>query len=269
MLVNSWQKFADVTIGTNDLDPMYEFFTSMRNSTYGEDYTDRVMMHFVLFYHIGEAIDAANYTGQQWWTHVWSKFGSCRRGTERRHFRGKQGMDALTRLQRAVDGAAPEDAFRMMTAPSYTELMNLFTKGRFEGTGFGTYFVWKILDLQERVLLNPISVTHDEALKYLPDEPRKCAAHIWPHRSLSAVLHEVCEYIADYPVPTTEHRTCGIQEAETILCMLKGYFITKKHVIGDDIREKHSQLAAYPHLLRFLPPTVELEEYVRGELVTP
>lgn len=267
LVVDNWRTFADVTIETNDLDPMYEFFSNLKWHK-GDDYTDRVMMHFVLFYHIGEALEAAQYEGQKWWVEVWHRFHSTRRGTERRHFRGKQGYDALTRLQRAVDSAPPEDIFRMMTAPTYGALMDLFTKGKFAGTGFGTYFVWKILDLQERVNRHAIEVTMADALKFLPDEPRKCAQALWPKHTLEEVLTEVCEYISAWAVPTTFHRACDIQEAETILCMLKGYFITKKHVIGDDIAEKHSQLAMYPNLLQYLPPRVDPKEYVRGDLVT-
>jgi hypothetical protein len=48
--------------------------------------------------------------------------------------------------------------------------------------------------------------------------------------------------------------------------MLKGYFITKTHTIGDDVDSKYEQLSAYPEFLKYLPPKQDWSQYERGSL---
>jgi len=51
------------------------------------------------------------------------------------------------------------------------------------------------------------------------------------------------------------------------LCMLKGYFITKTHTIGDDIESKYAQLKNKPEYHQYLPPRQDWSQYERATLV--
>ena len=49
--------------------------------------------------------------------------------------------------------------------------------------------------------------------------------------------------------------------------MLKGYFITKTHTIGDDVDSKYDQLRDWHDFHRFLPPKQDWSHYVRAYTV--
>jgi hypothetical protein len=257
--INTWERFAQITIATNDLDPMYEMLFKAR-AVHGDDWVKRYCMHFLMFYHAGEAALAAD---EKWtWAQYEYEFATLLRGTERRHFRGTQGGNCMKRLSEASQ--SPQDAFENMVAPSYTALTQLFLRGRFKGCGFGEYFMWKVLDLQTRVFDHSITLSLEEASKYLPNEPVAAAGTLFPHLTLRETLSMVEEEIDRYPL---NYRVghCTLQEAETVLCMLKGAFMTRTHQVGDDIADKRRALADYPELQAMLPPDC-MGKYVLGEL---
>lgn len=258
--INSWQRFAHVTVESNDLDPMYQMMRGMR-SVKGDDWTARYCMHFLMFYHAGEAVRAAE---EQWtWGQYEYEFDSLKRGTERRHFRGAQGRNALKRLQEA--SRSPQEAFAYMVAPNYTALRALFSRGRFAGCCFGDYFAWKVLDLQTRVFDGRISLSVEEACQYLPSEPIQAAAGLFPQDTLMDALIRVKAEIQNHPLPFGGPGYCDLQEAETILCMAKGAFMTGSHQIGDDIEDKKLAMADYPEFVRLLPFSI-LGKYKIGAL---
>lgn len=263
MLIQNWRQFADITIAVHDLDPTYDFLYQA-SMVYGEDWSDRFMLHYLMFYNLGGAARAANgSTDDSFWDYVTNGYHLFKRGTERRHFRGELGSKAIGNLRKH---GPPSEIIRDMYAPTYTELIKLF-QTKFAGCGFGPYFIWKLMDLQDRVYGRPIRLNKDEALKYMPDEPRKCAATLWPHKALSSSLTDVTAFILNLPykAPGMPNRQCGYAEAETVLCMLKGFFITRTHTIGDDVASKHKQLADFPDLLALLPPNQDWSCYERPE----
>ncbi len=261
--VSTWQKFAEVTILTNDLDPSYEFLYKAR-SLKGEEWSERFIVHYLCFYDLGGAVACADKTtADTFWPYMFEGYSSFPRGTERRHTRGDGGLRFLQNL--SLHGS-PHSIWTTMWAPTYTELVKVF-KDKFAGCGFGPYFIWKVLDFQERVWGRPISLSLAEAVKHCPDEPRKCAAILWPHLPFVEALEKVTYYIHRMPAPPSFNRPCSYQEAETVLCMLKGYFITKTHTIGDDIDSKYLQLHRWPELQELLPPQENWSKYERCTLV--
>lgn len=259
-IIDNWRDFAYVTVKTNDLDPMYEVLVKAR-AVKGDEWVKRYCMNMLLFYHAGQAYQAAE---EKWtWSYLQYDFHNLLRGTERRYYRGKQGTNALERLVGL--GLSPEAAFDAMWAPTYTGLIKLFSSGKFAGCGFGEYFVWKVLDLQTRVFDREISLSLDEAGRYLPNEPKKCAETIWPDKRFTETLSMVVDFISPLELPFGRGGQCGLQEAETILCMLKGAFLTRKHKVGDDIEDKRVALAGTP-LVDFLPPRVLGEYECSGNL---
>lgn len=267
-IVDSWQEFAEITIKTNDLDPMYSVIHGL-NQIKDRDWMGRFIMYFLLFYDAGGAAKVADdTTDQMFWTTVEAKaaFSGTKRGTERRHFRGENARKAIEKLSNRpinqpwsvlmhmyngtlfegyTDRMIPERSPR-----TYTQLYSHMTSA-YAGTQFGPYFIWKLYDIFNVCLGMPITLSEAEAAKYMPDEPRKAAEYFFG--SFNNGLNIVTTYIEQFDHPVREGK-CGLAEAETILCMMKGFFKTKTHTIGDDILEKYTQLAGHPELQALLPP---------------
>lgn len=267
-LINTWQRFAEITIKTNDLDPMYSVIRGL-NQTRSRDWMGRFIIYFLCFYDAGGAADAAeNWTDKDFWQRLKyaGQVKETKRGTERRHFRGVNALRACATLEsyEVSPWYLLENMYGVVheRPPTYAEFYKRMTT-RFAGTAMGPYFIWKLYDIFNICLDMPITLSFDEALKYMPDEPRKSAEHFFP--SFEHGLKEVTDYIHQYKHPVRPG-LCGLAEAETILCMMKGYFKTKTHVIGDDIHDKTVQLANHPELWPLLPDDVEPDAYQRGEL---
>lgn len=260
ILVNSWPQFARITIQTHDLDPMYDFINNARQVK-GQTWADKFALHFFMFYDAGGAAAAADHKGD-FWKYVFDNFDKFKRGTERRHYRSEKGLRAVKHMSKY---GSPSMVWEIMHRPSYTELARNI-EVNFVGCEIGPYFMWKAYDLMDRGLGLPISLSLSEAVEHMPDEPRKCAASVYPTHGLNALLVDIVEAIEDLPAPGAANRNCSYSEAETILCMMKGYFLTKSHLIGDDIEEKHMQLASHPEYIQFLPKRININDYQRGSL---
>jgi hypothetical protein len=262
MKVSNWRDFAKITIETNDLDPSYVFLYNARKAN-GNDWATKFAIHYLCFYDLGEAVKAARCSTQStFWEYTVGNYQIFQRGTERRHSRGAKGLEFITNLARH---GTPMDIWDKMYAPNYDALIKTF-KTNFHGCGFGPYFVWKVMDLQDRVWGRPIHITLEDAVKHCPDDPRKCAKIIWPELHFHDAMEIVTDYVRKFKAPPSFDRPCSYPEAETVLCMMKGYFITKTHTIGDDVDSKYKQLAQYPDLLQYLPPKQDWSQYERGPL---
>lgn len=276
-LITTWQRFAEVTIKTNDLDPMYEVIYKL-NKVKSRKWMGVFIMTFLLYYDAGQAAKMADEyvsKGNVWPYFAWLKelaadprLPKMKRGTERRHFRGENERKALEKL--ASFKLEPWELLMYMYPlperlghPTYSALYQRMST-KFAGAQFGPYFIWKLYDIFNVCLDMPISLSFEEAVKYMPDEPRKAAEHFFNH--FPEGLDEVWLEVAQYDHPVVPERKCGLAEAETVLCMMKGFFKTKKHVIGDDIMDKYLQLAEYPDLQKLLPQGVISAVYERGEL---
>lgn len=264
MKISTWRQFAKVTIETNDLDPTYVFLHAAKAEK-GDDWATKFALHYLCFYDLGEAVMAADTVEQaDFWKYVKTHFPKFKRGTERRHTRGPQGEAYIHELSKK---GTPLEIWDRMYSPTYSGMVHRF-KEEFQGCGFGHYFLWKVLDFQERIWERKITLSLAEAAKYCPDAPRKCALILWPGMEFEGVIEVVADYIYEFPAPPGGNRMCSYQEAETILCMLKGYFITKSHTIGDDIDSKWDQLKNFPAYLQYLPPKQDWTQYERAALAS-
>jgi hypothetical protein len=256
MVVRTWQEFAREIIRINDLDCTYELMYKARLE-YGDEWANKFALHMLMFYHLGEAAEAASKDTSDFWFHVMDNYATCRRGVERRHFRGANGLNSIASLMARFPD--PSDAIVQLAGSTYLDVRKSL-KGVL---GFGDYFIWKVCDYLDRVFGLPVDFSN--GVRYMPSEPSKCAKALWPAQTVEATLQMVVEEIQQYPAPPDRGRPCGISEAETVLCGLKGYFITKVHVIGDDILDKYNALLDDPYnLRRFLPPLHDLNEWERG-----
>jgi hypothetical protein len=261
-VIDTWQKFADIHILDKEIDPLYEFLRSV-NPDHGPFWVDRFILHLLMFYDVGGAVKCASSSDHlNFWTYVKEGYDGFPRGTNRRHSRGDLGRAYMDNLSTRGD---PTEILEGMYAPTYTGLVNQVDR-YFKGCGFGPYFIWKVMDFQDRCLRRPVDITLAEAVKYLPDEPRKGAMLVFPGLSLGEALSRISEHISQYDAPGIPSRKCGLPEAESLLCALRGYVKGTYHH-GKDLEERHRQLAGFPYLLKYLPP-IPRREYVRSALVT-
>jgi len=258
--VNDWKSYAREVIKVDDLDPMYGTINKARN-LYGHQWACQYLMHFFMFYDAGQAAGLAKAeTELDFWHMENYGYDHFKRGTERRHFRGEKGRQALLTFQRM---GSPEYIWKKMHKPTYTQFLKNI-EDNFQGTQTGPYFAWKAMDFLDRCLGMPISLSKQEAIKGMPDQPKKCAARVFPNVPLEDVLDIVLDGIKDLVAPGCETRTCGYSEVETILCTLQGHFFTNTYSIGDDIDKRHKQLKDYPQLKSLLPPVLDWSIYIKG-----
>lgn len=262
------------------------------NQTKSRKWMGVFIMTFLLYYDAGQAAKVADHFEEggnprgyfAWLQHVAEVHpSSMKRGTERRHMRGENERKALDKL--ASFGTEPWDLLQQMypnsaevrkagahfgldlpEIPSYTTFYKRMTI-KFAGTQFGPYFIWKLYDIFNVCLDMPISLSLAETVKYMPEEPKKAVSHFFPEVPFSAALVNVCAVIAEFDHPVVPGRKCGLAEAETVLCMMKGFFKTKTHVIGDDIIDKYIQLKDHPELQALLPNVTSKTNYTRGDFL--
>lgn len=261
--VRTWQDYAKAVIETQELDPVYVMIYNA-SLVKGQDWAKLFCLHMLMFYHTGEAAAAAEEGPNYFYTHILDQYATLRRGTERRHYRGRNGLDSLQSVRdyspypldffdklRSQQGTADPLKFFPLPIP-YLNVRKEFGKMR----GFGDYFIWKACDYMDRCLDLPID--YRTGLPHIPAGAAKWVSGKYPGVPLTAVLHDVAEKICEYPAPGVPSRGCSISEAETVLCGLHGYFVSKSHKIGDDIEHNHKDLGEDPHdLRRHLPPMLE------------
>lgn len=257
-----WQKFARLTIESNDLDPMYELIANLAK-TKDRTWMARFIVYFVFFYDAGGAKKFAddleltlsgNYD-KEWQTMkdlAW--LSNTKRGTERRHFRGKNALEALKNLH--IMKMDMTSMVQDWWAPNYTQFYQKMST-KYARCQLGPYFIWKIFDIVSVGLGRHITMSLDEAVKYMPEEPRKAAKLFFPDQDFREALLMVNGRVSAHRHPVVD-RYCDFPETETILCMMKGFFATRTHAIGDDILDKYVQLNKYPELQALLPKQIPL-----------
>jgi hypothetical protein len=244
LIPTQYKQFARNLVTSKELDPMYDFMDSARFLK-GQEWVDKFALYLFMFYDARGAVNAANV--EDFWFYVLDNYDTCRRGTERRHFRGIKGLGAILKFK---SYGTPSDVWEMMMAPTFTGLEHRL-KLRFSGCEIGPYFAWKAMDILDRSLGRPVDLTLREALKYLPDSPRKCCKNVFPGVTIDVVLCEVREWISDLDAPGEPNRKCGIQEAETILCAIDG-LVKGSYRFGKDLDARHVQLDGLPE--RYMLP---------------
>lgn len=253
-LVTSWRRATQLLIETNDLDPMYSVIKQVRED-YDDEWYYQFLMHYSLFYDPRGAMAAIDIEPGDFWPWI-SKLAAdstTKRGTERRHFRGKAAQTAIGNLRIKGD---PVTIFKDMYKPTYTELTHNM-EVNFSGCSFGSYFTWKLMDFFNVCSCKPVSLSYDEAKKHMPEQPRVAAEDIMKGWANTIVVNE---FVQQYPHPVRPG-TCDWAETETVLCNLKGLFFTGTVWIGRDIAHYKEVLKGTGYD-RYLPPEVERARYV-------
>jgi len=239
----SWQEFARLTIETNDLDPVY---VALNQAKMPEAMLLRWCTAFVTYYHMGTACQICHLQGDDFWAELFNRYETSPRASERRHFRGQAGLKAM-RVWRNIY-RTPEKFFLECMQPSF---MTLLKKNIPQ---IGTYFTWKCMDFREAVF--GYDVDWGNAHKHMVTLPTQGLDIIYPGVPHPQALLQAASELKHLSAPPRHHRKCGVAEAETVACMLKGYYLHGKP-IGKDIVEKRRDLTGYgdvaEHILSFMP----------------
>ena len=244
-----WTQFAQYTILTDDLDPVY---VALHKCGMPEDMLMRWCAAFVTYYHMGTACQVCTLQGDEFWTELWNRYDSAPRASERRHFRGEAGKKALRSWINTY--GTPERFFQDCMQPSF---MKLLQKGIPQ---IGHYFTWKCMDLREAVFGYDVDWTESEY--HMVALPMQGLDILFPElagnrkANYAEALLRVVSEINHLDAPPRYVRRCGVAEAETIACMAKAYYGNKKP-IGKDILEKRADLAGFgeiaDHILQYMP----------------
>lgn len=248
MSTNTWIQFARDLVTTGELDPVYNLIYGGKQR-YGDQWAAQFALHFFMYYDVGQAAALANaQTELDFWHMQNFGYDAFKRGSERRHFRGEKGKQAMLNLQHI---GSPEQIWKRMHGLHYHSL-RLNVQDKFQGCQIGDYFTWKAMDILDRCLGMPVQLSVNEAAQYLPDTPVKAIRTFWRITPICEALDQVVTVINDLPAPGAPTRNCSYSEAETILCAMYG-FNKGTYKFGSDIVKRREQLKDHPYLLDLLP----------------
>jgi hypothetical protein len=252
LISDKYRQFARDLVTSGELDPMYDFMYTARNLK-GDEWADKYALYLFMFYDARGALAAAY--SLDFWQYVFDNYNTAKRGSERRHFRGTNGANAITNLRAK---GSPTAVWNDLYKPHYVDLYQN-ADVRFAGCQMGDYFRWKAMDIFDRTMGQPVSLGIGAAIALLPDSPRDCAKAVYPNCELKDVLLDISSWIDDLPAPGAPTRNCGIPEAETVMCAIRG-LEKGSYKFGEDITLRHLQLKGLPEV-QWLSPKQDWSKY--------
>jgi hypothetical protein len=180
---------------------------------YGQEWTIRFCVGMLTFYHMGTAAKAADHEGFHFWDYLYDVYETAPRAAERRHFRGKPGLIALTDMKKF--SPEPENFFDTFPR-TYMGISRHCDKYLSQ---FGPYFQLKICDYMDRCL----GMTIKDMIglqNNLPTLPYKAASLLHPDLSTPNSFLAACRRVSKLEIlaPPAFDRPIGPAEVETILC---------------------------------------------------
>lgn len=263
-VIHNWREFAQVMVETNELDPTYPVVKELLK-THDNNWKGRFLIHYLWFYNLKDAIRAADATDDSnFWDRCYLDAAGeyVKRGGARRHFRGRLAEVAIDMMSKKHPTAW--EAVQKLHRSRYREMYSNITK-HYKGCQLGPYYIWKMMDWYDICLDWDVSLTLDDAVKYMPDVPRDAAKAFMPYQDFKQVLTVMLDFVNQFPHPVKPRVQCGLSEVETILCGLNASFGKGRLAIGADIDKQYFLLSGYPELQQHLPHpilgTYELGEY--------
>jgi hypothetical protein len=235
-------EFGEQLVKSQDIDPVY---TAVWNAGFDNYRMSRFCLAYFCFYHLGTAAwitDSSDYWGAMTQAAASKEYP---RGTERRHFRGKQAAQAVGELQ-SLGLTAPqllEGVSTLEDSDGAEGLPLLVVMDRVrQWRGFGSWIAFKVADMLERldyaqIVFKPSDVfamyetprKGAEAMASRYQGPAAPDAYLWAYNSLRRKLGHLL-------APPRFERKLNIQEIETILCKWKSH-LGGHYPLGKDTRE--------------------------------
>lgn len=238
-----WVNYSISCIDCLELDPAY---CAVHDSIpeIGLDRTHRFLMAMSLFYNMGTACFITDRTTQDnFWDFCISEYPKLKRGTERRHFRGEQGLRCLRYLKENFKG--PTHFIEHNHAPTYQGMLDKFAKV----PAYGPYHTWKWWDFYDRILSMPVK-PDESCWEAMPQEPVSGLKNVAEEMGMDTSDHVP---IAKYAVKTLQDlgmmsppdnaRPVHIAEVETDMCMLN-HHLKGSDWVGLDLRSNFEELSA-------------------------
>ncbi len=239
-------EFGKQLLETKDLDPVYVILWEAQLPT---KKLHRWLLAYWCFYHVGVASLLSEYKGRDFFKKMKEIIPGTEypRGTERRHFRGKQALKVVeefikndidpSKLMKSLDIGKKE-------LPAKEVMKRIKTLH-----GFGDWISFKVADMLERLDICPVQFVPADIFGMF-DSPRKGALlmaekhgpavghpSIWAHDTLLKKFR-TCT------APPQHERMINIQEIETILCKWKSH-LSGHYKVGKDTVEIKEGLELY------------------------
>lgn len=279
------ETFGVHLLESGDLDPVYIALAGHDGVQWEDAVKYRWLVAYWCFYHCGLASWIAQHEGDEFWVAMHMAAanvapaptgGRFPRGHERRHFRGAQGIAAVTDLQSRYD-SRPEEMVRNIAAAGHS--FAAVSVAAQTHRGFGPWIGFKVADMMDRVVGHHVEFDASTIFKMFKD-PTEAAIQLWRikycradrlspimPKDLEAVLFQVVEYLKKefdrlgQMAPPMCDRAVNIQEIETILCKWKSH-MNGHYPLNNDIDEINAGLAEWaPHA----PLAIDFRDGMPGE----
>lgn len=281
MTQHTIEDFGTALIKSEDLDPVY---TAICAAKLDDPTLHRLSLAYWCLYHLGAAAKLAeSKQPKRFWdglmTAAVNEGLKWPRGSERRHFRGRQAVNAVADLSRRYKTASDAVSYMFLPVDGAQPTYGGVAARVQEHTGFGPWIAFKIADMGERVLGFPVDFTRCELGIY--KDPRQGAALAWYEIALAsnkvvgtyktepwnypigdddlrAIVAHYVKHFSKFKAPPHNDRKVNVQEVETIFCKYKSH--RKGHYpLGKDTREVAHALDGWgdlaQQLKQGLPPT--------------
>lgn len=256
-------EFGRILIESEDLDPIY---VMLWRAKLPRSQLRKWLIAYWCFYHAGTASVLSETPCKDFFRTMRGMVPGTTwpRGTERRHFRGENGIKSVAFLHKHY--GTPTNLFHYLIVGeplSLSESMERVERWR----GFGPWISFKVADMLERLDLCRIEFRPEDVFSMF-ESPRKGAkdvagrlggpegdrAFLWAYEALTEELGEL-------RAPPRYERRINIQEVETILCKYHSY-LGGHYPPGKDLREIREGLLRYAkcktvqRLLKELPKEI-------------
>lgn len=219
--LDKWTTFTRNIFRDADADPGYY---ALMYADLPEDQKARVAVAWCAYYNLGIAARASEYKGAKFYKYLRDQYATAKRASERRHFRGRAGTEALEMWE--AEFPKPEQMVSRITRGNaddspltYAQVRARTDKVRM----MGPYFAWKWCDLCEVLSGEPVDFRGSE--KFSPKVPQEGAKLLFPDKTIAEAYAEIVRFAVFKGVTTLTgpDRAFGIQEAETVCCVYKQY----------------------------------------------
>lgn len=236
----TYKQFGEILILTGDLDPVYVMLARARLD---REVLARFCLAYWLFYHVGVAARIAQRPSKKFFSTCRREYRTCPRGTERRHFRGKKGLEAINQLEEMSHGKPEWIVWFIYGDHTNAKARKVIGQAMPFSTvrdrvlslpQFGPWMAFKVADMGERVLGYKIDFSDCDLEMYR--DPVKGAALVRygdPNKKIGPkgirqALARCKKRFGGMPAPPVVDgvwaRMCSLQEFETVLCKYKSHF---------------------------------------------
>lgn len=236
-------EFGKHLFQTNDLDPVYVTLHSLLNEgVWNINQVSRWLVAYWCLYHCGAACYLSEREGEEFWSLLMAAARNEEkppagerwpRGHERRHFRGQQGIKAVSALHQRY--TRPELMLEYVIGEGENRQFKEVSERVQDHRGFGPWIGFKVCDMIDRVLGIPVSF--EEAEVFMFTDPTEAAIRVWRiqtgypdtarPKDVKATIHEVVNYLRnefkEFKAPPRYERPVDLPEVETVLCKYKSF----------------------------------------------